>query len=93
MAAKGNLPAGNVTGLASLSDMPRRKRRTKQEPKAVPAAEPVAKIKKRRRRRRPVAKSVPVTAEPKTLMQLIFEAQRTELDRLNEALRTRVFEG
>lgn len=73
--------------------MPKKKRRTKKQPE--PAPEPIAKtIKKRRRRRRkPVAEPVPVTAEPKTLMQLIFEAQRTELDRLNEALRTRVFEG
>ena len=73
--------------------MLKKKRRTKKQPE--PAPEPIAKtIKKRRRRRRkPVAEPVPVTAEPKTLMQLIFEAQRTELDRLNEALRTRVFEG
>ena len=74
--------------------MPKRKRRTKKQQEPVPVLEPIAKIKKRRRRRRkpaigPVA--VPETA-PKTLMRLIFEAQRTELDRLNEALRTKVFE-
>jgi hypothetical protein len=51
-------------------------------------------IKKRRRRqRKPAIEPVIVTAEPKTVMQLIFEAQRTELDRLNEALRTKVFES
>ena len=72
--------------------MPRRKRRTKKQPKAAP--EPIAKIKKRRRKRRkPAAQPVIVTAEPKTVMQLIFEAQRTEVDRLNEALRTKVFES
>jgi hypothetical protein len=48
---------------------------------------------RRRRRRKPVALPVPVPAEPKTLMQLIFESQRTELDRLNEALRTKVLES
>jgi hypothetical protein len=55
--------------------------------------EPIAKIKKRRRRpRKPVAEPVPIVAEPKTLMQRIFESQRAELDRLNEALRTKIFE-
>jgi hypothetical protein len=61
--------------------MPRRKRRTKKQPKAAPALEPIAKaIKKRRRRQpKPAIEPVIVTAEPKTVMQLIFEAQRTEL--------------
>ena len=40
-----------------------------------------------------MAEPVPLVAEPKTVMQLIFEGQRTELDRLNEALRTKVFES
>ncbi|HEY4813749.1 MAG TPA: hypothetical protein VIH58_03680 [Chthoniobacterales bacterium] len=53
--------------------------------------EPVAKIKKRRRRRKPVAEPVIVTAEPKTVMQLIFEGQRAQLDRLNEELQKKVF--
>jgi len=74
--------------------MPRRKRRTKKQPEPEPALEPIAKIKKRRRRRRkPAIEPVVVTAEPKTVMQLIFENQRAELDRLNEALRTKVFES
>ena len=74
--------------------MPKKKRRTKQPDTAAPAPEPIAKVKKRRRRRRkPVTEPVIVTAEPKTVMLLIFEAQRTELDRLNEALRTKVFES
>jgi hypothetical protein len=68
------------------------KKRAKKQPGAAP--EPIAKVKKRRRRRRKaVAEPVIVTAEPKTVMQLIFEAQRTELDRLNEALRTKVFKS
>jgi endonuclease V-like protein UPF0215 family len=67
--------------------MPKKKRPSRPQPE--PAPEPIAKIKKRRRRRKPVI----VMAEPKTLMQRIFEAQRTELDRLNEALRTKVFES
>jgi hypothetical protein len=70
--------------------MPRRKRRTKKQPGAAP--EPIAKIKKRRRRRhKPAVKPVIVTAEPKTVMQLIFESQRAQLDRLNEELRAKVF--
>jgi hypothetical protein len=90
--AKGNLPARNVTGCLLVSQMPRRKRRTKKQPKAAPALEPIAEtIKKRRRRRRkPLAQPVTVTAEPKTVMQLIFENQRAELDRLNEELRAKV---
>jgi hypothetical protein len=72
--------------------MPIRKRRTKKQPKAVPAPEPIAKtIKKRRRRRRkPLAEPVTVASEPKTVMQLIFEGQRAQLDRLNEELRAKV---
>jgi hypothetical protein len=66
--------------------MPRRKRRTKKQPK--PPSEPVAKIKKRRRRRRKVvAETVPVMAEPKTLMQRIFESQRSELDSLSDTIK------
>jgi hypothetical protein len=70
--------------------MPKKKRRTKQpEPALEP--EPIAKtIKKRRRRRKPVAEPVIVTAEPKTVMLLIFEGQRAQLDRLNEELRSKV---
>jgi hypothetical protein len=69
--------------------MPRRKRRTKKQPE--PALEPIAKVKKRRRRRKPVAKKpVTVASEPKTVMQRIFESQRTQLDRLNEELRAKV---
>lgn len=33
---------------------------------------------------------VPVLAEPRTLMQLTFESQRTQLDRLDEELRAKV---
>ena len=75
--------------------MPRRKRRSKKQPKAAPAPEPIAKAIKKRRRRQPKSAIEPVivAAEPKTVMQLIFEAQRTELDRLKEALRTKVFES
>jgi hypothetical protein len=67
------------------------KKRAKKQPE--PAPEPIAKIKKRRRRRRkPVAEPVPVTAEPKTVMERIFEGQRGELDRLNQEIQKRVFE-
>ena len=78
--------------LVSLPGMPKRKRRTRQPAAApVPAPEPIAKIKKRRRRRRkPAAESVAVLAEPKTVMQLIFENQRAQLDRLNEELRAKL---
>jgi len=73
--------------------VPRRKRRTKKQPETAPAPEPIAKaIKKRRRRRKPVAQPLPVTAEPKTLMQLIFENQRAQLDRLNEEIQKKVLE-
>jgi len=71
--------------------MPKKKRPGRSQPE--PAPEPIAKIKKRRRRRKPTVAPMPVTAEPKTVMQLIFENQRAELDRLNEALRTKVFES
>jgi hypothetical protein len=74
-----------------------------QEPRAKAARAKAArrrvfrgcgKVKKRQRRqRKPSIEPVIVTAEPKTVMQLIFEAQRTELDRLNGALRTKVFES
>jgi len=37
-----------------------------------------------------VGQPVTVTAEPKTVMQLIFENQRAQLDRLNEELRATV---
>jgi hypothetical protein len=70
--------------------MPKKKRRTKKQPEPVPVSEPIAKIKKRRRRRKPVAEPVPVLAEPKQLMQRIFESQRQELDRLNAELQKKV---
>ena len=76
--------------LANIPRMPKRKRRIKKQPAPAPAPEPVAKIKKRRRRRKPVAGPVPVLAEPKPLMQRIFESQQTQLDRLNEELRAKV---
>jgi hypothetical protein len=66
--------------------MPRRKRRTKKQPKAVPAPKPIAKTIKRRRRK-PVAHPVPLLTEPKTVMQLIFESQQAELDRLSEIIK------
>ena len=71
---------------AIIPGMPRRKPRTKKQP------EPIAKIKKRRRqRRRPVAEPVALLeSEPKTLMDLIFESQRQQLERLNEELRSKV---
>jgi hypothetical protein len=73
--------------------MPKKKRRTKKQPEPVPVSEPIAKIKKRRRRRRkPVAEAVPVLAEPKTVMQLIFESQRQQLERLSEELRAKVLD-
>jgi hypothetical protein len=37
-----------------------------------------------------VAEPVPVLAEPKPLMQRIFESQRQELDRLNAELQKKV---
>ena len=73
---------------AIIAGMPRRKRQVKKQPK--PAPEPTAKITKRRRRRKPVAQPVPVLAEPKPLMQRIFESQRQELDRLNAELQKKV---
>jgi hypothetical protein len=69
--------------------MPKKKQGKKKQ--LEPAPEPIAKIKKRRRRRRkPAVEPVPVTAEPKTVMQLIFENQRAQLDRLNQELRAKV---
>jgi hypothetical protein len=38
-----------------------------------------------------VAQPLTVAAEPKTVMQLIFEGQRAQLDRLNEELQKKVF--
>ena len=73
---------------AIIPGMPRRKRRTKKQPEPTP--EPIAKITKRQRRRKPVAEPVPVLAEPKPLMQRIFESQRQELDRLNAELQKKV---
>jgi hypothetical protein len=71
--------------------MPKKKRRTKKQPKAAPAPEPIAKtIKKRRRRRKPVAERVPVLAEPKPLIQRIFENQRVELNQMQERLRAKL---
>jgi hypothetical protein len=73
--------------------MPKKERRTKKQPEPEPVAEPIAKVTKRRRRRRKLmAEPVSVMAEPKTVMQLIFEGQRAELDRLNEEIQKRVFE-
>jgi hypothetical protein len=73
--------------------MLKKKRRTKMQPEPVPAPEPIAKIKERRRRRRkPAIKPVIVTAEPKTLMQRIFESQRAHLQKLEEIVRTRINE-
>lgn len=71
--------------------MPKKKRpsRPRKQPEPERAPEPIAKIKKRRRRRR---KPVIVTAEPKTVMRLIFENQRTQLERLNEELRAKVLD-
>jgi hypothetical protein len=69
--------------------MAKKKQGKKKQPE--PAPEPIAKVKKRRwRRRKPVAEPVIVTAEPKTVMLLIFEGQRAQLDRLNEELRSKV---
>jgi hypothetical protein len=68
--------------------MPRRKRRTKKQPEPAPA--PIAKIKKRQRRRKPLAEPVPVLAEPKPLMQQIFESQRVELNQMKERLRAKL---
>jgi hypothetical protein len=77
--------------LVSISYMPKKKRRTKKQPKAAP--EPIAKLRKRRRRgRKPVAEPVTLASEPKTVMQLIFEGQRQELDRLNEEIQKKVLE-
>jgi hypothetical protein len=70
--------------------MPKRKRRTKSQPKAAQAPEPIAKIKKRRRRRRrPVAEPIALP-EPKTLMDRIFESQRAELNQMQERLRAKL---
>jgi hypothetical protein len=46
----------------------------------------------RRKSGKPVVESVPFVAEPKTLMQRIFESQREELDRLNEEIQKKVLE-
>jgi hypothetical protein len=73
--------------------MPRRKRLTKKKPKA-PAPEPIAKtIKKRRRRRKPVAQSVPLVAEVKSVMHRIFESQREQLIQLSEDIQKVRFLG
>jgi hypothetical protein len=72
--------------------MPKKKRRTKKQPKAAP--EPIAKLRKRRRRgRKPVAEPVAMASPdnaPKTVMERIFESQRLELDRLNADLQKMV---
>jgi len=75
---------------AIIPGMPRRKRRTKKQPEPTP--EPIAKIKKRRRRRRrPVAEPVALLEpEPKTLMDLIFERQRAELNQMQDRLRVKL---
>jgi hypothetical protein len=75
---------------SAIPSCPERKRRTKKQPEPTP--EPIAKVKKRPpRRRKPIAKPVTVASEPKTVMQLIFEGQRQELDRLNEEIQKKVF--
>ena len=64
---------------------------TKKQPE--PAAEPIAKIKKRRRRRKPVAEPVPIVAEVKSLMLRIFESQREQLIQLQEDIQKVIFLG
>jgi hypothetical protein len=64
---------------------------TKKQPE--PAAEPIAKIKKRRRRRKPVAEPVPIVAEVKSLMHRIFESQREQLIQLQEDIQKVIFLG
>ena len=39
-----------------------------------------------------MAEPVTLASEPKTVMQLIFEGQRQELDRLNEEIQKKVLE-
>jgi hypothetical protein len=79
---------------AIISEMPRRKRRTKKQPKAAPAPEPIAKtIKKRRRRHKPVAEPVPVVAEVKSVMHRILESQREQLIQMREDIQKVIFLG
>jgi hypothetical protein len=75
--------------------MPRRKRRTKKQPKVAPAPEPIANtIKKRRRRRRkPEIEPVSVMAEVKSVMHRIFESQREQLFQLREDIQKVIFLG
>jgi hypothetical protein len=74
--------------------MPRQKRRTKKQPEAATAPEPIVKtIKKRRRRRNPVAEAVPVLAEVKSVMHRILEGQREQLNQLNDDLQKVIFLG
>jgi hypothetical protein len=52
--------------------------------------------KKRRAKRKPEPEPVAVTGsddQPKTLMQTIFEAQRAELNRLNDEIQKVIFLG
>jgi hypothetical protein len=74
--------------------MPRKKRRTK---KAKSELIPQATVKeifsgamKQRKPRKRAKRIVQAQPEPKTIMQLIFEGQRAELDRLNEELRAKL---
>jgi hypothetical protein len=72
--------------------MPRRKRRTKNQPERAP--EPIAKIKKRRRRRRkPAIEPVPLVTEVKSVMHRIFESQREQLFQLREDIQKVIFLG
>jgi len=73
--------------------MPKRKRRTKSQPKAAQAPEPIAKIKKRRRRRKPLAEPVPLAAEVKSVMHRILESQREQLIQLSEDIQKVRFLG
>jgi hypothetical protein len=73
--------------------MPKQKRRTKKQPEAVPASEPIAKIKKRRRRRKPLAEPVPLVAEVKSVMHRILESQREQLIQLSEDIQKVRFLG
>jgi hypothetical protein len=58
----------------------------------VPPPEPVAKIKKRRRRR-PVAQTVPVVAEAKSVMHRILESQREQLIQMRQDIQELIFLG
>jgi hypothetical protein len=73
--------------------MPKKKRLGRLRKQPAPPPEPVAKIKKRRRRRRPVAESVPVVTEVKSVMHRILESQREQLNQLSDDLQQVIFFG